>query len=74
MLIRPPVVRDMRRNLWVKMTASPEDYATRDVPSEEAGPSDADRRLAALKELGELQAAGVLTEDEFLREKARILG
>jgi hypothetical protein len=30
-------------------------------------------RLAALKDLGELKAAGVLTEAEFAAEKARIL-
>jgi hypothetical protein len=30
--------------------------------------------LARLKALGELRDSGVLTEDEFLREKAKILG
>jgi len=32
-----------------------------------------DPRLAALKELGELRASGLLTDEEFAREKARIL-
>jgi Short C-terminal domain len=30
-------------------------------------------RIAQLKELGELKAAGVLTEEEFQAEKAKIL-
>jgi hypothetical protein len=71
MLIRPPVVREMRRNLWVDMIRKPDRR-----PSAEAGegqPSEADLRLARLKELGELKASGVLTDEEFTREKARIL-
>jgi hypothetical protein len=35
-----------------------------------AGPDD---RLSRLKELGELRSSGVLTDDEFAAEKARIL-
>ncbi|MFE3290805.1 SHOCT domain-containing protein [Rhodococcus sp. NPDC059234] len=31
-------------------------------------------RITALKELGELHASGVLDDDEFKAEKARILG
>ena len=31
-------------------------------------------KLAQLKELGDLKAAGVLTEEEFAMQKARILG
>jgi len=36
--------------------------------------SDADLRLARLTQLGELRAAGVLTEAEFAAQKAIILG
>jgi hypothetical protein len=32
-----------------------------------------DDRLARLRELGELRSSGVLTDDEFATEKARIL-
>lgn len=32
-----------------------------------------DHKLAQLKQLGELRTAGVLTEDEFASEKAKIL-
>jgi hypothetical protein len=43
----------------------------------EAGPGpageDMDRRIGQLKELGELKAQGVLTEEEFQSQKARIL-
>jgi hypothetical protein len=36
-------------------------------------PADTNDRLAQLKQLGELLSAGVLTQAEFEREKARIL-
>jgi DNA uptake protein ComE-like DNA-binding protein len=38
-----------------------------------AGPTASDDRLAKIKELGEMKAQGLLTEDEFAAEKARIL-
>jgi len=41
-------------------------------PPAAAAPSEADK-LAQLKELGELKAAGVLTEEEFAAQKAKIL-
>jgi len=31
-------------------------------------------RIGQLQDLGELKASGVLTDDEFLREKRRVLG
>jgi membrane protease subunit (stomatin/prohibitin family) len=37
---------------------------------QQAGPDD---RLAKIKELGEMKEQGLLTEDEFAAEKARIL-
>ncbi len=39
-----------------------------------AAPVDTSDRLAELKQLGELKEAGVLTQEEFDKEKARILG
>jgi hypothetical protein len=33
-----------------------------------------DERIRQLRELGELKASGVLDEEEFQREKARLLG
>jgi hypothetical protein len=41
-------------------------------PPEPAAPSGEDR-IAQLKQLAELKDAGVLTEDEFAAEKAKIL-
>lgn len=70
MLIRPPVVRELRRNLWADMTKTP----ARPAAGDQTEPSEADVRLARLKELGELKASGVLTDEEFEREKARVLG
>jgi IS4 transposase len=35
---------------------------------------DMDAKLAQLKQLGELQSQGVLTEEEFEAQKRRILG
>ncbi len=71
MRIRPPVVREMNRDLWVKMTATPGDRPL--PPAAPKVESETDIRLDRLKRLGELWASGVLTDDEFEREKARIL-
>jgi negative regulator of sigma E activity len=38
-----------------------------------AGPARSDDRIAKIKELGEMKAQGLLTEDEFAAEKARVL-
>lgn len=35
---------------------------------------DRDKQIAQLKELGELKAQGILTEEEFAAQKAEILG
>ena len=48
-------------------------YAEPVPPPAAAPPSDGGERLAQLKQLGELLSAGVLTQAEFDREKARIL-
>jgi len=74
MLIRPPVVREMRQNLWVKMTAKPDRPRTQPRAPSRDEQSETDMRLAQLETLGELRASGVLTDVEFEREKTRILG
>jgi hypothetical protein len=48
-------------------------YAAPPPPAQDTAASDMDRRIAALKQLGELKAQGVLTEAEFAAEKAKIL-
>lgn len=70
MLIRPPVVREMRHDLWVKMTARP---APPTSSADGVEPPNPESRLASLKTLAELRESGVLSEEEFAREKARIL-
>jgi hypothetical protein len=71
MRIRPPVVREMNRDLWAKMTAKPGLIQAQPTAAPEVTPTDA--RLGQLRSLGELWASGVLTDEEFEREKARIL-
>jgi Short C-terminal domain len=48
-------------------------YAPPPPPPEPAAPAQADV-LSQLQQLGELKAAGVLTEEEFAAQKAKILG
>jgi putative oligomerization/nucleic acid binding protein len=43
------------------------------TPAAPAQPADMSERLAQLKQLGDLLAAGVLTQAEFDQQKARIL-
>ncbi|MET0513531.1 MAG: SHOCT domain-containing protein [Thermoleophilaceae bacterium] len=59
---------------WAAQEAPPEpppqQYAAPPPPAAAAG----DDRLEQLKNLGSLREQGVLTEEEFAAEKARILG
>ena len=48
-------------------------YAPPPPPPPPQAPAESDM-LAQLKQLGELKAAGVLTEEEFATQKAKILG
>jgi hypothetical protein len=56
------------------MTAKPDRSSTQPGAPSQDEQSETDMRLTRLKTLGELRATGVLTDDEFEREKARILG
>ena len=71
MRIRPPVVREMRHNLWVEMMENPPKRVQPTAVSAEQ--SEIDIRLDRLKSLGELRASDVLTDEEFERVKAKIL-
>jgi hypothetical protein len=51
----------------------PQQAGYQQSPAEQEPPSGSDR-LEQLKTLGDLKAQGVLTEEEFAREKAKILG
>ena len=52
---------------------APQAAPAQDAPQAAAG-SSTDNMLAQLKQLGDLKAQGVLTEDEFAAQKAKILG
>ena len=48
-------------------------YVAAPVPAPDAG-GDMQAKLDSLKQLGELKTQGVLTEQEFQQQKAKILG
>jgi hypothetical protein len=52
----------------------PQQYAAPPPPPAAPAAPSMDDKLEQLKQLGELQAAGVLTQAEFDAQKARILG
>jgi hypothetical protein len=47
--------------------------AARVQAQQAVGPATSGDRIAKIKELGEMKAQGLLTEDEFAAEKARVL-
>jgi Short C-terminal domain len=66
-------------NKWAQQDAQqappPQQYEQAPPPPPAAPAAPAmDDKLAQLKELGDLKAAGVLTEAEFEAQKAKILG
>jgi len=65
-------VRHRQDQKWARQDAQAAQPAPEQVPEQRSAPQGPDR-LQQLKELGELKAQGVLTEDEFAAEKAKIL-
>jgi hypothetical protein len=64
-------------NRWADQDAQQYEEAPQQAAQPEAAPEAApagDDRLEQLSKLGELKAQGILTEEEFAAEKARILG
>jgi hypothetical protein len=66
-------------NRWSEQDTQQQQQYYEEPPQQEAPPQPApapagEDRLAQLSQLGELKAQGVLTEEEFAAEKARILG
>jgi hypothetical protein len=57
---------------WSQQEA-PQQAAYSEAPPQQAAPQQADP-IQQLKELGELKDSGVLTEEEFAAQKAKILG
>ncbi len=58
---------------WAAQDAQPEPQQAPPPPAPAAAPAGEDR-VSQLKGLADLKAQGVLTEEEFAAEKARILG
>jgi Short C-terminal domain len=58
--------------------ADQEQQQYQEAPQQYAAPAPAedprDRQIAQLKELADLKAQGILTEEEFAAQKAQILG
>jgi Short C-terminal domain len=57
---------------WGAQEAAQDPYAGQAPPPQ--APPPAEDRVQQLKDLADLKAQGVLTEEEFATEKARILG
>ena len=49
-------------------------YQQEAPPAAAPAEDDRDRQIAQLKELADLKAQGILTEEEFAAQKAQILG
>ena len=60
-------------NRWAQQEE--EQYAQQEPPPQQAAPAPAtDNTIEQLKELGQLKEQGILTDEEFAAQKARILG
>ena len=66
-------VRHRQDQKWAREDTQAAPPPQQQVPEQRATPSTTDT-LAQLKTLGDLKAQGVLTEEEFARQKAKILG
>ena len=66
-------VRHRQDQKWARQDAAAAPAPVNEVPQQRSPAAPVKDRLQQLKELGDLKAQGVLTEDEFAREKAKIL-
>jgi Short C-terminal domain len=60
-------------NKWSQQEAAQAPPEAAPAPAAPAAPSSGASTLDQLKELGELKSQGVLTEDEFAAQKAKLL-
>jgi hypothetical protein len=67
-------VRHRQDQKWARQDAQVAEPAPVAAAPQQRSAPPADDRLQQLKQLGDLKAQGVLTEDEFAAEKAKILG
>lgn len=61
-------------NRWSDQEAQQEQQRSAEQPPPAAAPASGQDRVSQLKDLADLKAQGVLTDQEFAAEKARILG
>lgn len=62
-------------NKWAEQEAPPQDAPQESAPPPQAAPAGGgEDRVQQLKDLADLKDQGILTEEEFAAEKARILG
>ena len=66
-------VRHRQDQRWARQDAEAAEPEPVDQVPQQRAAAPAKDRLQQLKELGDLKAQGVLTEDEFATEKAKIL-
>ena len=65
-------VQRRQANRWADKDAQAAPEEPQQLPEQRSAPSTTDT-LEQLKKLGDLKAQGVLTEEEFAQEKAKIL-
>jgi hypothetical protein len=66
-------VRHRQDQKWARQDAQAAEPEPRNEEPEQRSAPPAKDRLEQLKEIGDLKAQGVLSEDEFAAEKAKIL-
>jgi putative oligomerization/nucleic acid binding protein len=66
-------VRHRQEQKWGRQDAQADEPGPGNEEPEQRSAPQREDRLQQLKELGELKAQGVLTEEEFATEKAKIL-
>jgi len=59
---------------WAEQEAPPQQQAPQAPPAAAPPAPAADSTIDQLKQLGELKSQGILTEEEFAAQKAKLLG
>jgi hypothetical protein len=59
---------------WAEQEAQQQPQQAAPAPAAPPAPAAGDSTIDQLKELGELKAQGILTEEEFAAQKAKLLG
>jgi Short C-terminal domain len=59
---------------WAEQDSPPQEQSYEPEPAQAPPPDAEDPRITQLEQLAELKGRGVLTDEEFAAEKARVLG